>query len=555
MGLPLLLCPVNPANPIWLIFAATFQPLLAQLLPSCVYNRLKVAIYGWEFRCRYTINAKLGPAFVLVTPSSNEVWIADPDMANEVLGRRQDFVQLEMASRWFPLRLQPSYRAPLLQRPLLAMDTENPVGSTGIMAMFGPNISSSNGAEWQRHRRLVAPTLNERIMDTVWSNSSAQAGEMMRELPFQVTNQNCGPSSKSGTTRTIDGLRTIAINIVASIGYSSRRSWAEAVGETEPPAGHYLTFMQALLAIANNHIISVFIPARLLTSSPMPKGLQILGHASEEFPLYAKQMIANERRTPSSSKSLLGSLVKIAGEGKGTRDFLSDDEIVGNLFNFTLAGFDTTASTMAYAIVILAISPEWQDWIGEEIDRVAVKHPQADYDGTFPLLTRCLALMYEILRLFTPVLHIARCTTSPQILRSHGIPANTNVFVAPSLIHVSPTLYGPDALSFRPTRWVIQNGQGCEALATPPSGTFLPWSSGPRHCPGTKMAQVEFVSVIRTIFERWRVEVAVEKGESLDEARKRLRRTVEASQPKITLQIRNPEEVALRWVRKRGRTG
>ena len=45
-------------------------------------------------------------------------------------------------------------------------------------------------------------------------------------------------------------------------------------------------------------------------------------------------------------------------------------EILGNLFQFTAAGFDTTANTMAYAIKILAIETKWQDWIIEEIDSV-----------------------------------------------------------------------------------------------------------------------------------------------------------------------------------------
>ena len=98
-GLPIFISPVNPANPFWLVFAATFQPQLERYLPSCIYNRIRTAIFGWEFRCRYTVNAKLGPVFVLVTPARNEVWVADPRMASEVLARRKDFLQLDMASR------------------------------------------------------------------------------------------------------------------------------------------------------------------------------------------------------------------------------------------------------------------------------------------------------------------------------------------------------------------------------------------------------------------------------------------------------------------------
>ena len=109
-GLPILVCPVNPANPLWLVLSSTFQPALARYLPSVIYDRIDVAIYGWEFRCRYTVNAKLGPAFILVTPARNEVWIADPEMAYAVLMRRNDFKQLEIASRVSPSKTAHSDR-------------------------------------------------------------------------------------------------------------------------------------------------------------------------------------------------------------------------------------------------------------------------------------------------------------------------------------------------------------------------------------------------------------------------------------------------------------
>ena len=62
------------------------------------------------------------------------------------------------------------------------------------------------------------------------------------------------------------------------------------------------------------------------------------------------------------------------------------------------------------------------------------------------------------------------------------------------------------------------------------------------------MAQVEPPGTVRQIFSSWRVEVVAKQGESAEMARERLRRVVEGSQPKITLQVRDPREVILRWV-------
>lgn len=60
------------------------EPVLNKYLPPVVYDRINVAILGWETRCRYTFYAKLGLVFVLVTPALNEVWIADSEMTHAV---------------------------------------------------------------------------------------------------------------------------------------------------------------------------------------------------------------------------------------------------------------------------------------------------------------------------------------------------------------------------------------------------------------------------------------------------------------------------------------
>lgn len=112
-------------------------------------------------------------------------------------------------------------------------------------------------------------------------------------------------------------------------------------------------------------------------------------------------------------------------------------------------------------------------------------------------------------------------------------------------MHVDSNIWGSDALSFRPTRW-LPNQSNVE----PVKGTFLPWSGGPRACPGIKMSQVEFVAVMLTIFRSWRVEPIIKTGETVDLAREKLKSVMADSQPMITLQMRTPREVKLRWTRR-----
>lgn len=46
---------------------------------------------GWTFQDKYALHEELGLAFVLVTPSGNELWLADPGAAHVVLSKRKEY--------------------------------------------------------------------------------------------------------------------------------------------------------------------------------------------------------------------------------------------------------------------------------------------------------------------------------------------------------------------------------------------------------------------------------------------------------------------------------
>jgi hypothetical protein len=80
----------------------------------------------------------------------------------------------------------------------------------------------------------------------------------------------------------------------------------------------------------------------------------------------------------------------------------------------------------------------------------------------------------------------------------------------------------------RPLRFEISNSQPSE-LWQPVPGSFLPWSLGPRICPGKKFAQVEFIAVLCVLFRFHRVKPVLQKGETQQEASKRLLRAIDDS--------------------------
>lgn len=146
----------------------------------------------------------------------------------------------------------------------------------------------------------------------------------------------------------------------------------------------------------------------------MPRIIRTLGSALYQLPDLTQDLVEEERRRQASEPgvtniNMLSMLVRIAdankSRGKGQdKNYLTYDEVSGNLFQFTGAGFDTTANIMTYALVFMAADRNLQAWVQEELDQVfgkvnkknAVGMDKQAYACDFPKLIRCQALMVSL---------------------------------------------------------------------------------------------------------------------------------------------------------------
>lgn len=97
-GLPVVISPIYPNNVIWMIISVPLRGTLERILPAIVWDRVKMAIHGWEFLDKGKSQTKYGKSFMYVTPGSNELWTADVEVVSEILARRNDFLQLKLTS-------------------------------------------------------------------------------------------------------------------------------------------------------------------------------------------------------------------------------------------------------------------------------------------------------------------------------------------------------------------------------------------------------------------------------------------------------------------------
>ncbi|OQE23795.1 hypothetical protein PENSTE_c008G09423 [Penicillium steckii] len=367
---------------------------------------------------------------------------------------------------------------------------------------------------WKRHRRMFNKNLDDRISRVVWIESQKQAKATIEYLENNSGNE------------TLDGLRKITINVIGKAGYNWEQKWS--LTEYDSPAKR-ATGKEAyfeMLGLATNMILqAAFIPRKIMQLPFMPITLRNMGYHLERAPRYINEILRNEKqsnRTKTSRENNFLSLMLQASEEKldsEAKSPLTKEEINGNLFVFTTAGFETTANTMGFAVIFLALYPEWQSWIQEEIHNLGTSDLTSEYEKVFPKCKRILALMFETLRLYTPVGHSTRAIFNPTSVAGadgniyHLTPA-VDIYVEQSIIHLDPEIWGSDVNEFCPSRWLDDSGN----LIIMAKGHFLPWSGGPRVCPGLRFSQVEFVATFLVLFQNSRCAPLALPGESYEDA-------------------------------------
>lgn len=227
-----------------------------------------------------------------------------------------------------------------------------------------------DGADWSRHRRCTAVAFSETIHEAVWTTSCSEASNALKHFISQEYISNTHPNM----------IRlSFAVLLKACLGLGNDDNNADAASP--------------ITDAAKSHLESFF---NILTRNPEArKGGQnplVSFHASyQTVESFMSSLVKYRRHHPSSKKDLLSSMLN-----SHDAHLLSDEEIESNLFLFMFAGHETTANTLVYIIYLLAIFPEWQDWVVQEIDEIFSSLPvdnEISYKDVFHRRTRLKAIM------------------------------------------------------------------------------------------------------------------------------------------------------------------
>ncbi|GBE81403.1 hypothetical protein SCP_0311320 [Sparassis crispa] len=372
-----------------------------------------------------------------------------------------------------------------------------PLWQYKVLSFYGSNIVITEGDEWKRHRKITAPAFSERNNRLVWDES------------IRIVQDLCGTVWGTKEDITIDNIVNltvpIALFVIGVAGFGRRISWSEDI---VVPAGHAMTFKDALHTVSTDLFLKIVVPDFVLKLD-LTTRLKTFRVAYDELERYMVEMIRARKTSEKEEEryDLFSSLLDANEDELDGQTKLSDSETIGNIFIFLIAGHETTAHTLAYAFIMLALYQDEQEILYQHIKSVLP-------DGRIPtyeemgLLTQSMAVFHETLRMFPPVCSIPKhCVEDTTLLTRNAageavlvpIPKGTNIVIHTPGLHYNPR-YWPDPHTFKPARF----------LSDWPRDAFMPFSGGARSCLGRRFSETEGVAILTYLVSRYRIEVKEE---------------------------------------------
>jgi cytochrome P450 len=210
-----------------------------------------------------------------------------------------------------------------------------------------------------------------------------------------------------------------------------------------------------------------------------------------------RALIAERRREEVDRGDLLSALLAARDpEGTGATRGLTDTEIGDQVVTFFVAGTETSAATVSWALHLLARHPAVRARVHAEVDAALAAGPLGSSSlDRLELTGRVIA---ETLRLYPLPWLCARSVTSDTVLGRHPLSAGTTVVYAPYVIHHQSGVYDrPD--HFDPDRWDPARPQ-------PPRHSYIPFGGGARKCIGDEFGTVQATLVLATVLAHWSLE-------------------------------------------------
>ncbi len=343
----------------------------------------------------------------------------------------------------------------------------------GLNPLLGNSVFVTNGAVWKRQRRIIDPAFEGgRIRETFPAMVAAGQAAVARMQPgVQEIEPEMSHAAADVIFRTLFSI-PIEHEIAAEVFDQFRAYQRE----------------QPILNIAAFLPLPRWVP-RFHSRRTRATAARIRGLIRQLTEARAAEIAAGTAPDDLATK-IMTTADPETGERFGT------EEMIDQVAIFFLAGHETSASALGWALYLLAMYPGVQDRVAAEADAIS----EAPEFAVMGKLKFTRDVFRETLRLYPPVPMMVRENACPEELRGRKVAPGGQVVLSPWHLQRHERIW-ERADEFDPDRWQTEEGRGCAREA------YIPFSAGPRVCTGAGFAMVEGPLLLAMLVRAYRFEL------------------------------------------------
>lgn len=387
--------------------------------------------------------------------------------------RQETFIQSELRRPRFLLNGESGIHRVLVANA--ANYRRTPASIRILYPITGEGLLLSEGEVWRRQRRTIAPALAPRVMP------------MLAQHAVDVTHRMLG-AHQPGITDALGMMQLLTLNIAARSMFSVEME------------AHGADLRRMITGYGERMGRPTLLDIVLPPAIPTPRDLSRIAFRFRWLRLMDRIMASRPDSPPGGqARDLFDLLLQARDPETGTG--FTRKQLRDQMATLILAGHETTALTLFWALYLLANVPDVQARVAAEVrslDPVTI----AD-TAVLKTLPVTRSVIQETLRLYPPAFTLIRKTIAEDRFPGAAgqpdttIPAGSIILIAPWVLHRHEKLWtNPDA--FDPTRF-----EGDPALAH--RFAYLPFGAGPRVCVGAQFALTEAVIVLAMLIQRFEI--------------------------------------------------
>jgi cytochrome P450 len=338
--------------------------------------------------------------------------------------------------------------------------------------LLGDGLVISEGELWLRQRRLIQPAFHRDRIAGYAAIMTAYTRDMLAGW-------------RNGAVLDIHReMMQLTLRVVV------RSLFGMETGETQ-------AISRSLDLVASNNTGFRLLLPPMLRNLPLP-GAREHRRAVDDLNGAVQQIISQHRRSNQQGDDLLAMLMAARDEdGNG----MSDKQLRDEVMTFFLAGHETTALALSWALYLLSRNPDAEAKLRQELDRVLGARPAEMSDLPSLVWTDCI--IKEAMRLYPPAWAVGRAALKEFELGGYVIPKGAIIAMSQWIVH-RDARYFPDPEKFDPGRWMPERAQKLPRFA------YFPFGGGRRQCVGNAFATMEAVLALAAIAQRFQVRVAAD---------------------------------------------